>query len=118
MRILMLGWEYPPHISGGLATACHGLVESLLMEGHEVQFLLPKAVDEIQTKQFRLISAGKIELPKKKDSVTFSLLRKIMPHVNPTLLHNLGGDTYKFCLLYTSDAADDLLCVDIGGRRI
>src|SRR5680860_1603107 len=24
----------------------------------------------------------------------------------------------KFCLLYTSDAADDLLCVDLGGRRI
>ena len=27
------------------------------------------------------------------------------------------GMTY-FCLLYTSDAADDLLCVDLGGRRI
>ena len=25
---------------------------------------------------------------------------------------------YKVCLLYTSDAADDLLCVDLGGRRI
>ena len=25
---------------------------------------------------------------------------------------------YSFCLLYTSDAADDLLCVDLGGRRI
>src|SRR5450756_2606341 len=25
---------------------------------------------------------------------------------------------YKGCLLYTSDAADDLLCVDLGGRRI
>src|SRR5680860_313968 len=25
---------------------------------------------------------------------------------------------YDFCLLYTSDAADDLLCVDLGGRRI
>ncbi len=25
---------------------------------------------------------------------------------------------YKDCLLYTSDAADDLLCVDLGGRRI
>ena len=23
-----------------------------------------------------------------------------------------------FCLLYTSDAADDLLCVDLGGRRL
>ena len=25
---------------------------------------------------------------------------------------------FDFCLLYTSDAADDLLCVDLGGRRI
>ena len=25
---------------------------------------------------------------------------------------------YVICLLYTSDAADDLLCVDLGGRRI
>ena len=24
----------------------------------------------------------------------------------------------SICLLYTSDAADDLLCVDLGGRRI
>src|SRR5680860_980059 len=28
------------------------------------------------------------------------------------------SDTYYGCLLYTSDAADDLLCVDLGGRRI
>ena len=28
------------------------------------------------------------------------------------------GNTYSLsCLLYTSDAADDLLCVDLGGRR-
>ena len=28
------------------------------------------------------------------------------------------GDEIQACLLYTSDAADDLLCVDLGGRRI
>src|SRR5665213_4259944 len=28
------------------------------------------------------------------------------------------GANFRFCLLYTSDAADDLLCVDLGGRRI
>mgnify|MGYP007068841429 CR=1 FL=1 len=36
------------------------------------------------------------------------------------LTKNLTGDTaFRFgsCLLYTSDAADDLLCVDLGGRR-
>ena len=30
----------------------------------------------------------------------------------------LSHPHYNFCLLYTSDAADDLLCVDLGGRRI
>src|SRR5450756_884707 len=30
----------------------------------------------------------------------------------------IPGGFYKSCLLYTSDAADDLLCVDLGGRRI
>src|SRR5665809_61203 len=29
-----------------------------------------------------------------------------------------GGAVFGMCLLYTSDAADDLLCVDLGGRRI
>src|SRR5450756_2382087 len=28
------------------------------------------------------------------------------------------GGWAESCLLYTSDAADDLLCVDLGGRRI
>ena len=46
-----------------------------------------------------------------------------------TKYKNLGIDKQKnydkfylysiiTCLLYTSDAADDLLCVDLGGRRI
>ena len=42
-----------------------------------------------------------------------------------TFVRNLGIQWgYKaiadpfYCLLYTSDAADDLLCVDLGGRRI
>ena len=30
----------------------------------------------------------------------------------------LYSETMHTCLLYTSDAADDLLCVDLGGRRI
>ena len=33
-------------------------------------------------------------------------------------LDNVLDEYYKDCLLYTSDAADDLLCVDLGGRRI
>ncbi len=44
MRVLMLGWEFPPFISGGLGTACHGLTRALGRQGVEVVFVLPKAV--------------------------------------------------------------------------
>jgi len=44
MRILMLGWEFPPFISGGLGTACYGLTRSLSEGGDLVTFVLPKEV--------------------------------------------------------------------------
>ena len=27
MRVLMFGWEFPPHIAGGLGTACYGMTK-------------------------------------------------------------------------------------------
>lgn len=44
MRVLMLGWEFPPYISGGLGTACYGLTKALDAAGHEVLFVLPRPV--------------------------------------------------------------------------
>jgi glycogen synthase len=44
MRILMLGWEFPPSISGGLGTACQGLTRALDRHGHDVLFILPRGV--------------------------------------------------------------------------
>ncbi len=40
----MLGWEFPPFISGGLGTACFGLTRGLDEVGVEVCFVLPTAV--------------------------------------------------------------------------
>src|SRR5665213_2692741 len=39
-------------------------------------------------------------------------------HTRPSLRHTNERVLAEPCLLYTSDAADDLLCVDLGGRRI
>ncbi|MCK4276883.1 MAG: glycosyltransferase [Phycisphaerae bacterium] len=44
MRVFMLGWEFPPHISGGLGTACYGLTKGLDELGVGVCFVLPQAV--------------------------------------------------------------------------
>ena len=44
MKVFMLGWEFPPHISGGLGTACYGLTKGLDEIGVEVSFVLPTSV--------------------------------------------------------------------------
>lgn len=41
MKVLMFGWEFPPRMTGGLGTACHGLVQSLIGQGVDVSFVIP-----------------------------------------------------------------------------
>lgn len=40
--IFNIGWEYPPHIAGGLGIACQGMTRALGSRGHSIQFLLPR----------------------------------------------------------------------------
>ncbi len=42
MRVLMFGWEFPPHISGGLGTACYGMTRGLSRHGADILFVLPR----------------------------------------------------------------------------
>jgi glycogen(starch) synthase len=41
MRVLMLGWELPPHNSGGLGVACLQLSKALAAQGADISFVLP-----------------------------------------------------------------------------
>ena len=56
MRVLMLGWEFPPFISGGLGTACYGLTRALDRLNVDVTFVLPKSVDAEYTGHVKLVS--------------------------------------------------------------
>ena len=62
MRVLMLGWEFPPYISGGLGTACHGLSQALLKKGIEIDFMLPHAEVKKRRKSFSIISASGVPI--------------------------------------------------------
>ena len=44
MRVFMLGWEFPPFISGGLGTACYGLTKAMSSLGTDIMFVLPRPV--------------------------------------------------------------------------
>ncbi len=45
MKVLMLGWELPPHNSGGLGTACYGLCKSLAKNNVDIEFIVPYKAD-------------------------------------------------------------------------
>ncbi len=62
MKVLMLGWEFPPHITGGLATACAGLCEGLHRHGVEVTFVIPRAHGDEDQRFARVIGCNEVEV--------------------------------------------------------
>jgi glycogen synthase len=45
MKVLMLGWELPPHNSGGLGIACYQLCKALSKKQVDIEFILPYQAD-------------------------------------------------------------------------
>jgi glycosyltransferase involved in cell wall biosynthesis len=56
----MFGWEFPPHVSGGLGTACFGITKALAGLGHKISFVVPGWPGEALPSHVELISAPKI----------------------------------------------------------
>src|SRR3954454_19998178 len=56
MRVFMLGWEFPPFISGGLGTACYGLTKAMSALGTDIMFVLPRPVASPFSTHVRLVS--------------------------------------------------------------
>jgi len=57
MKVLMFGWEYPPHNSGGLGVACQGLARALVDKGIDLTFVLPKKAD-FGAENFKMVFAS------------------------------------------------------------
>ncbi len=61
----MFGWEYPPHISGGLGTACYGLTKGLTaFNDIDLTFVVPKAFGDEDLHGMKLVGASDVELSK------------------------------------------------------
>ena len=62
VRVLMFGWEFPPHISGGLGTACLGIAQGLAKNNVEVLFVMPKASGDEDASAAKIINASDVEM--------------------------------------------------------
>jgi glycosyltransferase involved in cell wall biosynthesis len=56
MKVFMLGWEFPPFISGGLGTACYGLTKAMNSLELHVTFVVPKAVEANASTHVKMLS--------------------------------------------------------------
>ncbi len=67
MKVLMFGWEFPPHISGGLGTACYGLTKGLAkLNQVQVIFVVPKAFGDEDPSAIQLIGANQVPVSQKE----------------------------------------------------
>jgi len=88
----MFGWEFPPHISGGLGTASFGLTKGMAtLDDLEVIFVVPKAWGDEDQSMVRLIGANRVPVAFKqicyKGTRTpiekIEVSSKIVPYIDP-----------------------------------
>jgi len=89
----MFGWEFPPHITGGLGTACYGITKGLLSLEKEldISFVIPKSKCNDKKKFFRLMGADQVDLIKSQIRMEkfnlplkyYSVESAMLPYVDP-----------------------------------
>jgi glycosyltransferase involved in cell wall biosynthesis len=87
----MFGWEFPPHITGGLGTACFGLTKSLLKQGVQVMFVVPRAYGDESQEAVRIVNASDITINIKDEmyqeywkQITYMEIgSNLIPYVSP-----------------------------------
>jgi glycosyltransferase involved in cell wall biosynthesis len=92
MRVLMFGWEFPPHIAGGLGTASYGLTRGLAAQHDiEVIFVVPRAYGDEDQSVVRLIGANDVTVAYKKVKYRYFLkpmekidvFSRLVPYTDP-----------------------------------
>ena len=91
MRVLMFGWEFPPHITGGLGTACFGLTKGLAKQNVDIIFVVPKTFGSEDQSAVRLVSAEDIDLSQSITQLSnfwehikyLEISSNIVPYVGP-----------------------------------
>lgn len=91
MKVLMFGWEFPPHITGGLGTACFGLTKGLAKHDIEILFVVPKAYGDESEEAVRLLNASEVTIDIDKEETReywervqyMEVGSNIIPYVGP-----------------------------------
>jgi len=123
MKVLMFGWEFPPHISGGLGTACYGLTKGLnSLHNLEIIFVVPKAYGDEDQSAVRVVGAGDVSVKRKrfnysevwKDITYIEVGSLLIPYTTPEEYQNQLTDHYAISSDYVE--TDELGRISFSGK--
>ncbi len=97
MRVLMFGWEFPPHIAGGLGTACYGLTRGLAKNDVQVTFVMPRAYGDEDQRFAKVLNASDVEALYGMDGEDGLLSQMTFIHINSNMVPYISPEEFERC---------------------
>ena len=94
MRVLMFGWEFPPHIAGGLGTACEGIVKGLAHNGVETLFVMPNASGDEDQSATTILNASDVAVQNVSSTVEEFINKVKFMYVDSNIVPYVDPDEY------------------------
>jgi glycosyltransferase involved in cell wall biosynthesis len=117
MKVLMFGWEYPPHISGGLGTACYGLTKGLHAVGDvEILFVVPKSHGDEDQSMAKLIGANEVSLGDKIRNYKAFLKKISFIEIESNIIPYASPEEYEKIINSTKSKKKELIQTHLGGN--
>lgn len=95
MKVLMFGWEFPPHIAGGLGTACEGIVKGLAYNGVETLFVMPSASGDEDQSATTIINASDVAVDTVSTSISEYLDKVKFIHIGTNMVPYVNPDEFE-----------------------
>ena len=94
MKVLMFGWEFPPHIAGGLGTACEGIVKGLAHNGVETLFVMPNASGDEDQSATTILNASDVAVANVSSTVEEFINKVKFMYVDSNIVPYVDPDEY------------------------
>ena len=109
----MFGWEFPPHILGGLGTASYGLTKGMYDNGDmDITFVIPKPWGDEERSFARIVGANCV--PVAWRDVSYDYVQSRIGNVmDPQLYFDLRDHIYAD---FNYMGTNDLGCIEFSGR--
>ncbi len=113
MKALMFGWEFPPHILGGLGTASYGLTKGMHANGNmDITFVIPKPWGDEERGFAQIIGACNTPVAWRDVSWDY-VQQRLGKYMDPQLYFDLRSHIYAD---FNNMRLNDLGCIEFSGR--